>query len=559
MQVPYHYSSDLLPLLLSAAIALLLAVSAWRQRAVAGAAPFVVLQALVVCSSIANALQIASDNLAQMAFWLQVWAIFLFPMPVASLAFASEYAGVTRRLPRLVWALLLSVPIAVEVLSVTNDAHHLIWARIWLDQGLQFERGIVGDAYIGYAYALRFVALLIFASFFFRARGVYRTQTGLLIVGGLIGWGGMALRLVGVNVAWDIEPLVWGTMLCNLIFAWALFHYRAFDVKPIVRDMVIEHMGDGVIVLDMQDRVLDINPAARALLGIQTWPLGQTARQVLGEWKELRQQAGEMPVSDESYILKKTGKRYHTRALPLTDSTGAAIGQLILLQDMTELRRAEADLLQQARTLAIMEERERLARELHDSLGQVLGFVKMQAEAARTVLAQDRHQEADAYLEKLVTVAQDAHADVRDYIISVQTDDLLGRDFVATVREYVGRVNEIHHIPTTLTVSPGLDERVLEPMLLVQLLRIVQEALTNIRKHACAQSAAVSLVAQGSVLQVTVEDDGVGFDPAHAHSQTGTGYGLSAMRDRVRGIGGSVEFDSAPGKGTRVRVRVPLK
>ena len=128
----YHFSSDILPLLLSAAMMLVLAVYAWRHRGVAGATPFALSASLVVLANSANALELASDDLALMTFWRQVWFALMVPQGLTSLALALEYAGV-KRVTRRSWALLGIIPFVALLLMLTNDAHHLIWTQVWFD------------------------------------------------------------------------------------------------------------------------------------------------------------------------------------------------------------------------------------------------------------------------------------------------------------------------------------------------------------------------------------------------------------------------------------------
>jgi signal transduction histidine kinase len=207
----------------------------------------------------------------------------------------------------------------------------------------------------------------------------------------------------------------------------------------------------------------------------------------------------------------------------------------------------------------MLQERDRVARELHDSLGQVLGYVKMQAQAARGLLARDQQEEADRYLVQLVTVVQEAHADVRAYILEARSDIAVEAGFCATLTQYLRRFSEIYGLATELTVAADVVDDTLEPMVAVQLLRIIQEALTNARKHAGAQHVHVNLSQTANTLTASVQDDGAGFDPVSLEADSGQTFGLSVMRERAAEIGGSLHIDSASGAGTQVVICVPLR
>ncbi|MDA8204129.1 MAG: ATP-binding protein, partial [Chloroflexi bacterium] len=102
----------------------------------------------------------------------------------------------------------------------------------------------------------------------------------------------------------------------------------------------------------------------------------------------------------------------------------------------------------------------------------------------------------------------------------------------------------------------GTARRALSPRSEVQLLRVVQEALTNVRKHAGAHHVTVSLKAEDDVVTLAVQDDGAGFDPARLEEALDHGFGLASMRERVEQIGGTLAVETAPGRGTRVEVRL---
>lgn len=253
-----------------------------------------------------------------------------------------------------------------------------------------------------------------------------------------------------------------------------------------------------------------------------------------------------------------TLRHYELNLSPLKDRSDLLLGYLLLLHDVTEQRRAQAQFLEQQRALAALRERDRVARELHDGLGQVLGYVKMQAQAARERLAQGQEAAADNDLEQLVTVAQDAHADVREYILSARSGTS-EPGLLPALRQYLQRFGETYKIRTALILPPELTDGAFEATVEAQLLRIIQEALTNARKHERAQCVQVSICLEDSRAQIIVQDDGAGFDPTLLATAEGQKYGLGFMRERAEEVGGSVEIHSAPGAGTRVIIYVPRR
>jgi PAS domain S-box-containing protein len=238
------------------------------------------------------------------------------------------------------------------------------------------------------------------------------------------------------------------------------------------------------------------------------------------------------------------------------------IGSIVLTtRDISERKQIEetrrqhnADVLR-----SVLEERQRLARELHDSIGQVLGYVSFQTEAARELYASGKVEAADAHLLGLAAIAQDAHADLREYILNLRTTPTAREPLFKTIQNYLDGFSRNYNIHTDLALDEKLDEHALDAKAQLSIFRIVQEALSNIRKHAAAQHAIVTLSEQDGLLHMIIEDDGRGFDLKNSLSDGKSHFGLSFMSERVEQLGGSIRFESGQPSGTRVLVEVPVK
>ncbi|HEY8478177.1 MAG TPA: sensor histidine kinase [Chloroflexota bacterium] len=205
---------------------------------------------------------------------------------------------------------------------------------------------------------------------------------------------------------------------------------------------------------------------------------------------------------------------------------------------------------------AVMQERERLSRELHDGLAQLVAYLSVRLDTVIDLVRADRRDDALAELERLRGVADDLYADVRESIAGLRSR-VAERGLLAVVQDYVDEFEERHRIAVTLEAE-SLPER-LPPLVGLQLFRIVQEALANVRKHADARRAWVALRGRGGDrLEVIVADDGKGFDVDALARAGRRSFGLATMRERAEGLGGSFRVESAPGRGTRVVVAVPL-
>lgn len=218
-----------------------------------------------------------------------------------------------------------------------------------------------------------------------------------------------------------------------------------------------------------------------------------------------------------------------------------------------------ARLHRQVQAVAITEERERIAREIHDSLAQVLGYVNTKAQAAQELIEHGQPERAAAQIGQLAEAARTAYADVREGILGLRTSITADRGFLEALKEYADRWQEQSGVALELEVSaPDALLRSLPPAAEVQLLRIAQEALANVRKHSHASHAHVRLRATDGWVEVIVQDDGVGFDPALPGRSAHPRFGLATMRERAETVGGQLIIDSAPHQGARLTARIPM-
>ncbi len=223
-------------------------------------------------------------------------------------------------------------------------------------------------------------------------------------------------------------------------------------------------------------------------------------------------------------------------------------GIVLRLQDQALARSREVAALE-----AAVQERERLSRELHDGVAQLVSYLMIRLDTVESLVESEQREQALAELEQLHGVADDIYVDIRESIAGLRTN-LNGKLLVPALRDYLDAFEERHNLPIKLETK-GQPFR-LPTQVAAQIFRIVQGALANVRKHSAAQHAWVLLSYSPSKLEMTIGDDGVGFDVANL-SGTDT-VGLDAMRERAATLGGTCRVESLPGRGTRVIVNVPL-
>ncbi len=225
------------------------------------------------------------------------------------------------------------------------------------------------------------------------------------------------------------------------------------------------------------------------------------------------------------------------------------------LEELVRKRTAEID--ERNREVVMLQERDRLAREMHDSLGQILGYLGLKVVELEKLMISGEKEKALASLQATELAVQNATADVRESILSLKTSLKPGRGLLQAIEDYLVNFGEQTGLRTEIKIEGGT-QIALAPSAQLQILRIVQEALTNVRKHAKARVVAVRVGVGAREVQLTVEDDGQGFNTDEVLREPGHRFGLHTMRERAEEIGGSMSIDAAPGRGTRLAFRFPV-
>ncbi len=208
----------------------------------------------------------------------------------------------------------------------------------------------------------------------------------------------------------------------------------------------------------------------------------------------------------------------------------------------------------QVRELGATRERLRIAHEMHDGLAQVLAYVNTKAQVVREYLRQGRTEEAQKHLDDFAEAARHLYGDVRQQILELRTTRPEESGLVAAIADYAKNWGQQTGVEVELSLPPAIE---LVADAHRQLLRILQEALANVRKHARASRVDVAVDYDGGALRLRVADDGAGFDPAAAPASRGGRFGLKTMAERAASIGATLTVDSRPGEGTRVDVTLP--
>jgi PAS domain S-box-containing protein len=558
MDWPYEYNPYLWPFFASAVFLAAMMFYAYRDRTVPGAFSFILLLSGIMLQVLASALGLAGTNDATRIFWFKFESALLLPIVSAALCFALEYTGLGKWVnPQALFSLAV-FPFVYLLLILTNDAHHWVWRRIWYDHMVYIEKGPAFWGAFFYGYFLTLLHLIVLAWLFVRSPR-HRWIAFWLILSPFMIRATYFLKIINWNLIAPLDPMLVVLNFALLPYALAIFRFHMFDVAPVVRHMVMERMADGMMVLDIKNRLADINNAAQEVLEIaKSKVVGRKSTEFLQDYPELLDFVGDPEKRGCEVISWEAHSRWYRISIsPLIDQRGFHLGRLFLFHDITEQRRSEAEILDYQRTLAMLREREILGRELHDGIGQMLAAAHLQGKAGLALLARGEIVPAQSCLNQIVDLTQKAKESVRDYLLGVKTVSSNDLGFLSKLRQYLTIYSNNYGIHTELIIPPELEELRLDSAIEAQLQPIIQEALVNVRRHSESLSVRLAFSLSDGQLRILVEDEGKGFDANEIGDNLG--FGFRSMRGRAEAIGANFEIKSSSGSGTQIIIHVPWR
>jgi PAS domain S-box-containing protein len=553
----YTYTPNIWPSLLTVFLLLVLSIFSGRKRIMPGALPFTIGSLLAALWVAGSVLSYAAVDVGAKIFWYKFESIWQLSASTAITCFVLEYVWPGRWLTRRNLILLAIVPLLDIILILTNELHHLEWRSFAFEGPVIPRQGAVGWFALAYAYGLGILNIIVLAWLFWRSPQ-HRWPVAIMLTGQIAA---RTVYLLGVvNLLRSELPIdMLGIGFLFLMYAIVLFGFRIFYPVSLAHQTAIEQLRSGMLVLDPQERVVSLNPSAEQILGTPAKQAkGRLIRELLPVYPDWSPGATDK-TETEFNLGTEQGIRYYMLSIsPLKDFRRLDIGCLLMLRDVTEQKKVQAKIVEQQRALAMLRERECLARELHDNLGQVFAFVNTQGQTVNRLLGRGEISTAQAYLDRLIEVSREADLDIRESILGLRAA-LSEQGFFPALVQYLTRYEKNFGIHTELLKPEGFGDDVFEPLVEVQLLRILQEALTNVRKHAGARRVQIEFDCEDDRAHITVKDDGQGFDPSQHSSGTGEHVGLRVMCERAEEIGGNLSLHSEPGQGTVVAVCVPVK
>jgi signal transduction histidine kinase/PAS domain-containing protein len=335
--LPLEYSPAVFPLLFAAFLAALVTFYAWPRRHVDGAVPLGLIAAVVVFWCSGYAFEMMADTLANKVLAGKIQYIGITLSPYFWLWFSLAY---TQQRENRLWSALpwlALMPTTTMLLVWTNEWHGLIWAETTILQSEGFTLlGVTYGPWFWVHFTVSYLFLLVGTIIVLRGlwhmRRLYRSQVTALLISVLSPWLGNILYFTNLSPIPDLDLTPFAFTISVIAMAWGIFGSRLIDIAPIARDLVVERMREGVLIVNTKGRVTDINPAAAQAIGLPTsQAIGKLVQDVLAPWPHLFSYLqAETETEDEIVIGQGEVKvRYGVRIAPLYDQQQRPLGHII--------------------------------------------------------------------------------------------------------------------------------------------------------------------------------------------------------------------------------------
>jgi len=326
--------------LVTALISFFGAFLAWQRRKVKGALEIVWLMIASGTGAFWLIFETAAPTMAEKIFWSKMEFLGGISVPVLYFLFVLRFTGKEKFLSKKHIFSYFVIPIITFVLMLTNESHNLIWSgysSIYADTNLmEYYHGFffwVG--YVAYSYFLLIIATMHLFRFILLHKKSFRTQGWVILIGGVLPWSVSIFYLLGINVTpgMDIPPA--SITISGILMIYAIFHTRFLDLAPIARETLFETLQDGILALDEQNRIQDVNEAAikylriptKNIIGLYATEAGALATTLLEE--SIKEELAESLEIQDDYSLKT----FRIIKQPIHDQPGS---RLIVIRDISD-------------------------------------------------------------------------------------------------------------------------------------------------------------------------------------------------------------------------------
>lgn len=483
--------------------------------------------------------ELSSIEPASRFFWDKLQFIAIVALPPGWVTYTMRYVGLAGKLTRRRFVLLWLIPSLTIVLVYTNGYHHLFWTSYTVTavEGVLVKSAQHGPAFwlfMAHAYAAVFTGMAILLRAAAGFGRLYRWQVIALIVVAIVPW-----LINSASIFLDWRPL-WGVDLTPFalgitasIAGWTVYRLQVRDIGPAARHMVIEQMGDAVLVLDSTHGILDLNPAMQNLLQRpKSQLLTRSITQMWPEWPQALLLPDQKTDVQIEWVLGQSSPRtFDMRVTPLLDGRDQLVSRIVVLRDMGERKQMEEHL------KASLREKDVLLKEIHhrvkNNLQIISSLLNLQASQAAEPLVLQALQEGQGRVRSMALIHE----------ILYRSHDLAHIDFGLYIRELTTQLWQTYRVHAEqIDLDIQTDTVFLTMETAVPCGLILHELVSNALKHGFVdgRSGQITIRLQAKncpVYELNISDNGAGFPPHLDHRQTTT-LGLQLVNTLIDQLGG---------------------
>lgn len=576
----------------SITITIILALLFWMRRRAPGAKYMALMMGSGAIWAIGDFLSDLSSINYMKIFWDNVSYFGVVTLPVAWIIFTIQYTRYEGYLKRRKMFLLFIIPFITVLMVWTNNYHHLMMSSIeFLKEGqmtvLSTTFGMWFWVHAAYSYLMFLFGIILLVKRLVTLPQILRRQSVIILIAILVPLFLSILYTFKVDAVYPIDFTIFSFTFAGILCFFGMFRYRLFDLIPAARDAVMENMSGIVIVLDNQNHIMDINTAAKNILGIEEKDvIGKYAYESLGEWSSyFKRYENVRETGEKIWIDMKTGRKYFDlKITPLYDSRNKAMGKFVLLYNITALEEAIIDLRESRKAAEDANKAKSqflatMSHEIRTPLNGIIGMTELLTSA-------NFSEEEKGYLQTLQTCADsllDIINDILDFSkiesgkMELENTDFNFRNMVdAAVKPFLHYSKE-KDISFECKIDDTIPENLIgDPVRVKQILvNLVGNAFKFTDKgrvHLAVEQ--LKCEKEQAALRFTVSDTGIGIpeekidrlfksfqqvDSSTTRRFGGTGLGLAIVKNLITFMGGCIDVESIPGEGSKFTFIISFK
>ncbi|GAB4265935.1 MAG: histidine kinase N-terminal 7TM domain-containing protein [Candidatus Promineifilaceae bacterium] len=585
------------PLVLVIGVAFLISLSVlvytWRRRNSHGARPFLPLMLGITIWLFCNGVEAGFTNETARLFWNNMQYLGIVMVPTAWFLFAATYTGRSKWVTQKSLSLLLIEPITIIVLVWTSQWHQIFrqYMRLNTTGEALFWDWAPGPAFwihTLYSYTLLITGIVLLIQAYMKSSRLYKRQISVLLAGALVPW--IANIFFIARGSSTIDPTPLSFLVTGIMIAWGIFGFGLVEITPIARERIFEKINDIILILDDQNRIVDVNPAFRKRMNPNVQITGQPVEKVLGQWPDLVSQFTNTKHTETAISLKTengTEKHYQLSISPLYDAKERYSGRLVMLHDITSLKETE-NRLRQSREAAEAANQAKsaflatMSHELRTPLAAIIGYSELITEKSKVW----GYDNIVPYLGQIETAARHLNTIIGEILdiskIEAGRMELIKSEFLLQdILEDV--INNIHPL-IEKNGNQLLQNIQIQPGTMYADKTKVQQILLNLLGNAAkfTQNGQISLDVlyqpanngTSDSYHFKISDTGEGIpkgkidaifkpfvqvDSSYTRKHGGTGLGLAISYQLCQMMGGEMHVESALGQGTTFYVTLPAK